>query len=148
MNCVNCGAPLLDTDRFCASCGTPVPERTPATWGGGGPALSPPGKTTASIDPTRPGSLADPAVHDHYRLMGAYSRSFTGSAVLTLVLYLFLWLPGLIANIVFLKEANKVEQLTGKAPEGKGCLLAMLVFFTLLLLGGCVFWAAVFGAMG
>lgn len=72
--------------------------------------------------------------------MGAYSRSFTSSAILTLVLYIVLWIPGLIANVIFLNEAKKVEQLTGRPPEGKGCLTALLVFWIATALLGCAFW--------
>jgi len=42
------------------------------------------------------------------------------------VLYCVLWVPGLIANIVFLREANAVQRETGVAPAGRGCLIAQL----------------------
>lgn len=86
--------------------------------------------------------------HGDYRLMGAYNRSFTTPAVITLVLYFVLWIPGLIANIFYLIEANKVERLTGETPEGKGCLLAMLVFGALCILIICVVWLVIIGAIG
>ena len=80
--------------------------------------------------------------------MGAFNRSFTTPAIITLVLYIFLWIPGFIANIIYLLEANKVERLTGEAPEGKGCLVAMIVVLSFGWLLGCVFWLFVFGAIG
>ncbi len=58
--------------------------------------------------------------------MGMVQKSFTTPAVITLVLYVVLWLPGLIANIVYWLEAKRVEEETGRAPDGKGCLVAML----------------------
>jgi hypothetical protein len=52
-------------------------------------------------------------------------QSFTGKAVITLVLYFILWVPGLIANILFYKEAREVKRVTGHAPHGMGCLSVM-----------------------
>lgn len=51
--------------------------------------------------------------------------SFTGKAVITLVLYFIFWIPGLIANILFYKEAKEVRRVTGHAPQGMGCLSFM-----------------------
>ena len=69
--------------------------------------------------------------------MALATKSFTGKAVLTLVLYFLLWFPGLIANILFYKEAREVKRVTGYAPQGMGCLSAMfwgsLIPFILLI---------------
>ena len=70
--------------------------------------------------------------YDTFRRISAEQKSFTTPAIITLVLYFVLWLPGLIANIVYLNEANNVQRLSGRAPEGKGCLIAMLVVFVAL----------------
>jgi hypothetical protein len=43
-----------------------------------------------------------------------------------------MWFPGLIANILFWQEANRVERETGRAPEGKGCLVALFIVFLIL----------------
>jgi hypothetical protein len=48
------------------------------------------------------------------------------------VLYFVLWLPGLIANIVYGLNARRDERLIGRAPDGKGCLVAMLWVFVVL----------------
>ncbi len=66
------------------------------------------------------------------RQRAAVGRSYTTPAIITLVLYFVLWLPGFIANIVYLVDAQKTEQLIGRAPEGKGCLTAMLIVFILV----------------
>lgn len=66
------------------------------------------------------------------RLISAEQKSFTTQAVITLVLYIVLWLPGLIANIVFYKEARSIQQITGREPAGKGCLLALLIVFAII----------------
>ncbi|NJO82015.1 MAG: hypothetical protein HC828_03950 [Blastochloris sp.] len=54
-------------------------------------------------------------------------ESFTGKAVLTLVLYFSIYLPGLITNLVFWLEAHNLRSQTGRTPAGYGCLVAMLV---------------------
>ncbi len=67
-----------------------------------------------------------------------------------MVLYFVLWVPGFIANIIYWREASSIERLTGRAPEGKGCLTAMLWFFILapliviVLVGGLGGIAALF----
>ncbi len=58
-------------------------------------------------------------------------KSYHGTAVLVLVLYWVLYLPGLIANIVFIHDANNYRRRTGQTAEGIGCLWALLWFFLL-----------------
>ncbi len=73
----------------------------------------------------------------------AVARTYTAPAVIVLVLYFVLWLPGLIANVVYLSSARRPQHLPGRAPEGKGCLSALLwVFFwiplLLVVVGGAI----------
>jgi len=68
---------------------------------------------------------------EQWQIQGEFAKSYTTPAILTLVLYIFLWIPGLIANIVYLIEANKTKRITGRTPDGYGCLLAMLCFVAL-----------------
>lgn len=65
---------------------------------------------------------------DDMRRVMAEQRSFTGSAVLVFALYLLLWVPGLIANILYLNEARRVKRIIGRSPSGIGCLWFMLLF--------------------
>ena len=58
-------------------------------------------------------------------------KSYMGTAVLVLVLYWLLYLPGLIANIVYLAEASRYRATTGQSPDGVGCLWALLWVFLL-----------------
>ena len=51
---------------------------------------------------------------------------FTTKAVLTMALYAALGIPGLIANIVFWREAKAYARQTGHRPGGMGCLVVML----------------------
>ncbi len=79
------------------------------------------------------------------RRRAAAARDYTTPAIITLLLYWLFWLPGLIVNIVYWLQASKDQQITGQAPQGKGCLLALLIVFGALpaVLGifvcGCYF---------
>jgi TRAP-type mannitol/chloroaromatic compound transport system permease small subunit len=53
--------------------------------------------------------------------------SFTTKAIITLVLYIFFYIPGLIANFIFWNEAQQIKNRTGNTPAGTGCLTAMLI---------------------
>ena len=66
----------------------------------------------------------------------AEGQRFTRKAVVTAVLYLLLLVPGVVANVVFWRQADRVENLTGIAPPGKGCLTAMLVVAAIVLVLG------------
>jgi hypothetical protein len=86
--------------------------------------------------------------HDYAR-MAAATRSYTTPAVITMILYLVLWLPGLIANVVYLSNANDDRRVSGVEPQGRGCLIALVVVFGALPLLACVGFVglAVLGAM-
>lgn len=77
------------------------------------------------------------------RTRAAVGRSYTSPAVVTMVLYLIFWLPGIIANLVYLNEANRTRNLTGQSPDGMGCLWAALIAFNLPVI---VFIVILFGS--
>jgi hypothetical protein len=87
-------------------------------------------------------------VYEEDRRRVAMMRSYLTPAILTLVLYLVRWLPGFIANIIYWQAASRDERLTGHAPEGKGCLLALFVVFTVLPLILVCVGAVLFGVFG
>jgi len=67
-------------------------------------------------------------------------RSFTTPAVITMVLYFVLYIPGIIANLLYLNEAYQVQRITGQSPPGKGCLITQLFVFVILpVIGVCLF---------
>ena len=83
------------------------------------------------------------------RMRAAASRNYVGYAVLVLVLYFVMWLPGIIANVVFYLQASNDEKLIGRAPEGKGCLVALLIFGIILpVISICLAMLFLFGALG
>lgn len=72
-------------------------------------------------------------------------RDYTNTAILVLILYWLMWLPGLIVNIITLNEANQVERETGRRPEGKGCLVALLWFNVIPAILTCLALALLVG---
>lgn len=54
------------------------------------------------------------------------SKSFTMQAFLTLILYSLGYLPGLIANILYLSATAKSKNISGISPPGRGCLIFLL----------------------
>ena len=52
-------------------------------------------------------------------------KSYTEAAVIVFILYLFLFVPGLVANYLFLKDAGRMELLAGEELPGVGFLRAM-----------------------
>lgn len=56
----------------------------------------------------------------------AASKSFVGPALAVLVLYWFCYIPGLIFNLMWFNEANRIRKVTGRDPAGMGCLTIML----------------------
>jgi hypothetical protein len=84
------------------------------------------------------------------QIAAARIKSYTGPSILVLVLYLFLWLPGFIANILYYSDAKRMERIAGYSLPGSGCLAVMLwlnvISFILGLLGSCAVIAL--GLMG
>ncbi len=77
----------------------------------------------------------DPYPYDTYeeeQRRAAITRSYLTPAIITMVLYLLIWLPGLVANIIYWQAASRDQRLSGRAPEGKGCLLALFIVFAVV----------------
>lgn len=62
----------------------------------------------------------------------ARSKSYITAAVLTLILYFLLWIPGLIANIMYLTEARRMQGIAGQSLPGVGCLWILLLLNVVL----------------
>ncbi len=78
----------------------------------------------------------------------ARMKSYSGPAVLVIILYIFLYIPGFIANYLYYKEAQKMQRIAGISLPGQGCLSIMLwlnvVLIVLSILGGVVLLIASF----
>lgn len=57
----------------------------------------------------------------------AAEKSYVTPAIITLILYWLLWIPGLIANIYYLMDAKRAQETPGQVVTGVGCLWALLV---------------------
>jgi hypothetical protein len=62
----------------------------------------------------------------------AASKSYYAEAFITLVLYWLFWLPGIIANVIFIADARTKSQIAGRSLPGLGCLW-ILLFFNLVI---------------
>jgi hypothetical protein len=84
---------------------------------------------------------------EYERQRAAAVRDYTTPAVVTLILYFVCWLPGIVANIIYYLQAQKDEALIGRAPQGKGCLIWLLIVingaFVLGILLYCVFFVGI-----
>jgi hypothetical protein len=77
---------------------------------------------------------------DYERQRAASTRDYTTPAVITLILYFVCWLPGVIANIIYYLQARNDEALVGREPQGKGCLLWLLIVMNGLVVGGVLLY--------
>jgi hypothetical protein len=85
---------------------------------------------------------------DYERQRAAATRDYTTPAVITLILYFVCWLPGVIANVIYYLQAQRDEALTGRSPQGKGCLLWLLIVMNAFIIIGVLFYCVLlfFGA--
>jgi hypothetical protein len=83
---------------------------------------------------------ATPAMRDQARL-----KSYTWQAIATFLLYFCFVIPGLIANVVFLLEAVRMEEIAGERLPGVWMLrgLIALQVFGVLLVVALIMLAAV-----
>lgn len=148
MPCPNCGSLTKPGAKFCGICGAPLTGLGSST----SPSLPTADPGPLADDPFTPlppagAPLGTPSATPTSAplvlpaAVGAWPSSavpsFRRRAWLTLALYFVFWLPGLIANLVWWREAATTERYTGVKPEGTGCLL--------WLLGVCgIGWAVLF----
>ena len=59
-----------------------------------------------------------------------FMPSYSGKAFLVFVLYFCGYLPGLVINIALLLSALDTKDRFGRSPDGLGCLVALLLLFT------------------
>lgn len=60
----------------------------------------------------------------------AFMPSYSGKAFLTFFLYFCGYLPGLVVNIALLLSALDTKDRFKQSPDGLGCLVALLLMFT------------------
>jgi hypothetical protein len=75
----------------------------------------------------------------------ARMKSYAGAVVVVLVLYWFFFIPGAIANYLYLQEARHMEEIAGEPLPGVGALRGMWLvtwgaaaFLTVIFVLSCV----------
>lgn len=84
-------------------------------------------------------SMTDPS---DFERASARTKSYTTQAVITMLLYFVFWLPGLIANVLFLMDARRMQRIAGQSLSGVGCLWILLAIQIIPVLIACVIVAA------
>lgn len=55
------------------------------------------------------------------------SKSYVSMALITLLLYYIgFYVVGLVANLIFISQANESKRISGSEPSGRGCLIFLL----------------------
>ena len=105
--CGSCGARQDGSSRFCRKCG-----RQNASQGGA--------------------AFATSILQPYKEIGGSFPPDFTMKAVITAVLYWVFWIPGVVANVVWMSEARACHTRTGIKPAGYGCLWWLFVLFIVI----------------
>lgn len=140
--CPRCSSQNPPSFQFCGNCGESLIQLGPSSL------PLPPGSYRSHQQTyfPQPGAYVDEGEQ-----FLARTKSFTYQAVLTLVLYFILYLPGLLANVLFYSEARRAERIAGRSLPGVGCLLIMLwfniVWIALGILGFCATCVLLTGGM-
>lgn len=71
-------------------------------------------------------------------------KSYTGACVIVILLYCFLFVPGLVANWLYLEDARRMEDIAGEPLPGVSTLHTMQ---TVVFWGAGLFLAIIVLAM-
>ena len=85
---------------------------------------------------------------EYERQRAAATRDYTTPAVVTLILYFICWLPGIVANIIYYMQARQDEAAVGREPQGKGCLLWLLIVMNGLIVLSVLAYCMMFFVFG
>ncbi len=66
--------------------------------------------------------------HDDPSAAAARLKSYTGQAVIALVLTFPFWVVGFALSLIWRSEAKRMERIAGTSLPGVGCLTWVLVF--------------------
>lgn len=150
IQCPECGSSIQEGTAACDSCGYPIAQKANPANEINAPAVhsaTPQGNPGGQSAPAgMPHSPAD-AMQINQRMGEAIAmhKSYVGASFGVLFLYFVLYLPGLVLNLVWLSEANRIKKQTGIAPQGTGCLAFLFyIFFAIplaLMVAGVVLTA-------
>ena len=57
----------------------------------------------------------------------ARQKSYIGPAVITFILYGLFYIPGLIVNLLYMKDARRIAEIAGQKPSGYSCLKVLFI---------------------
>lgn len=114
LNCPECNAKAFKSQESCINCGFPFSRIDKVE--------NKPNSHNIEIK-------KDPDVVDEVRSAIALSKNYVSNAFIVLILYFVFYLPGLIFNIVWLREIKSVKMQSGTYPSGTGCLTVLYIFF-------------------
>lgn len=132
--CPQCGASIPENSKFCLSCGadlSAITSQKPVS------AIESPSKTQLK-------NVVSSNVTD-FEIATARNKSYTGTAVLIFILYLFFFFPGLLVNYIYVQEAKKMEEKAGMELPGVKLLKIMYQIGSItVVLSICITAAIVF----
>ena len=75
----------------------------------------------------------------------ARQKSYVGPAILTFFLYVFFFIPGLIANLLYFKDARAKARIAGKKPTGYYALVVLLCWAAFPFIAFAIVLLAILG---
>jgi hypothetical protein len=146
MYCLHCGATMDPGTRFCPGCGAARGSKPDSNFDREAEARaakpSEPIKIVVEQAPAPQVVLQNQIVnhapmphsviyHDQVvssaRLAATEIKSFTKSAWICVALYALLYVPGLVMNFIYWRQAVSYEKTTGVRAKGTGCLFWLLL---------------------
>lgn len=129
IKCPECSSSVSDKAKDCPKCGYPIF-----------------GKIVENDPKNAEGIQRSDEIAEKFSATMAAHKSYTGASVLVFFMYCLLYIPGLILNVIYLRDAKRIEKMTGVKPQGTGCLTALiwllfwipLIFFLIFLIFGLV----------
>ena len=144
MYCSNCGKEINENSKFCLHCGQEILKNLENNR------IEETNKrqqleTLNNTNLIKP-EIAVKVVQDPNSNLGLNmeyaahsSKSYIGSAWLTIVLYIFaFWIGGFIANIVYLNAAKNTSRIINRDPPGLVFLVVLLILGILGLISGII----------
>lgn len=127
-HCPNCGALLLHTAKICPTCKSDLAEEEAAQNYNEKRQKALNSLRVAGAEAQGETVYKSPNAPLEVHIVSP-PKPFIWQSILTFFLYyLGFWIIGFIANLIFLGDAKREKERTGRTPSGSGCL-DILIFF-------------------